>query len=142
MPYQGRIPDRYGDWGSFDGCVSQTAVRRERSRAPTQPPPPAVLAEPKPPHSESVGGAFKPNSTRGLTTFHKFPVYVPDPLDAKIDAARKRAAEQRAKMTSVSGKPFKPTPHDLEYRLFKDSTPAFIPKATTSIIFHSRNLGR
>jgi hypothetical protein len=146
MPYyKGRVPDRFGDWG-LDGTCNQQVHRPERVK-------PGVMdvdvGKPRAPRApvpsrrkEVFEPVFKPPKARGLTTFHRFPAHEPDPLDAKIAAARERAATQRMLLSSISSKPFKPTPCDLDYRLFKETTPAFRPMATRSIVFHASNFHR
>ena len=141
MPYTGRVCDRFGDWGSFDGQVSQITVHRERARAlPVHIPPPPEVPLQKSDSPEAAGPAFKPPRKKG-GAFNKVPEYIEDPLDLKIAAARERAKERIAKSTSMSSKAFKPTGCDLDYRMSKETGgPAFASKATTSIMFHSRNL--
>ena len=86
---------------------------------------------------------FKPSSGQDVRgrfrkTFAKFPEYQDDPWEAKIAAARARAAEHRGK---IQGR-WRPTVGDTEYRLCKAAQPAFAPLASSSITFRPSNLAR
>ena len=92
---------------------------------------------------ESNCPIFKPSSGQDIRgtfrkTFAKFPEYKDDPWEAKIAAARARAAEQRGK---IQGR-WRPTTGDTEYRLCKAAKPAFAPLASSSITFRPSNFAR
>ena len=70
-----------------------------------------------------------------LGTFGKFPPFMADPIDARIQAARERAMAQRALRGAVA---WKPALGDFGYVLAKSTgaTPAFEQRVTRSIVFH------
>jgi hypothetical protein len=92
---------------------------------------------------ENHSPVFKPSSGQDIRgtfrkAFAKFPEYKEDPWEAKIAAARARAAEQRAKITAR----WRPSTGDQDYRLCKTSKPAFAYLGSSSITFRPANFGR
>ena len=129
------LPDQYGCYGLINGNEGRRDRHHPRLRKDYKLPELPARAETA---DAAAGPAFYAKVRKLKSgTFTPFPVYKEDPWDAKIDAARKRAAEIRALKSSVGAKPFKPTAADSAYRLSKDAKPAFTPMASRSIIFHN-----
>ena len=134
------LPDQYGCYGLINGNDGRNYKHHPSVRREYKLPEPSPQADAAP---AEAGPAFyarvRKSSWKGaeVGTFSAFPEYKEDPWDAKIEAARKRAAEIRALKSAVGSKPFKPTAADAAYRLSKDAKPAFTPIMNRSIIFHN-----
>jgi len=133
------LPDRSGCWGLINGKEGNRNIHDPRIKVEYKLP--EIVERPE---SAFNAGAPYYSKVRKLKggTFTAFPEYKEDPWDAKIEAARTRAAEIRAKKFTVGSKPFRPTAGDTAYRLSKDSKTAFTPMASRTIIFHKAGMKR
>lgn len=167
-PYQGALPDRYGDWGS-NGLNIQTSTHLEKAGPMARPDKQPQLYRPpvgqfipqsgvgtienrfeyrtyhkgqevRPPFMK-LGGSSPMRERRSFAkTFSAHPEYKPDPWDLKKKDASKAIFDDKAKMASTT--PFKPTRADLSYRTTKGVTPAFGTIYTGSVVFRPSNLNR